>query len=176
MCQAKAISACSGPRERSRPTRCSSAGTPIRAFVSPRWVKARRTAGDLPASRTTKIDQNYLDIDADAATVITRFDGDLSKFAYLKDDVINAAYQVQRPDAVAVVGVGGGRDILSALSSAPSESTASRSTRRSSKCSPTSSPPSPAISTSSPASRSSMPRRAATSIIRPTATTWCRSR
>ena len=64
---------------------------------------------------TTKIDQNYLDIDADAATVITRFDGDLGKLGYLKDDVINGAYLVQPPADVAVVGVGGGRDVLSAL-------------------------------------------------------------
>jgi SAM-dependent methyltransferase len=63
----------------------------------------------------TKIDQNHLDIDADAATVITRFDGDISKQSYLKDDVINAAYLVQPPADVAVVGVGGGRDILSGL-------------------------------------------------------------
>lgn len=63
----------------------------------------------------TRIDQKYLDIDADAATVITRNDGDLKKLSYLKDDVINAAYLVQRPDDVAVVGVGGGRDILSGL-------------------------------------------------------------
>jgi SAM-dependent methyltransferase len=62
-----------------------------------------------------KIDQNHLDIDADAATVITRYDGDLSKLSYLKDDVINAAYLVQPPADVAVVGVGGGRDVLSAL-------------------------------------------------------------
>ena len=34
---------------------------------------------------------------------------------YLKDDVINAAYLVQPAADVAVVGVGGGRDILSAL-------------------------------------------------------------
>jgi hypothetical protein len=61
------------------------------------------------------IDQNYLDIDADAGTPITRFDGDLGKLAYLKDDVINAAYLVQKPAEVAVVGVGGGRDILSGL-------------------------------------------------------------
>ena len=64
---------------------------------------------------TTKIDQKYLDIDADAATVITRFDGDLGKFGYLKDDVINGAYLVQPTSDVAVVGVGGGRDVLSAL-------------------------------------------------------------
>jgi SAM-dependent methyltransferase len=63
----------------------------------------------------TKIAQNYLDIDADASTVITRHDGDLGKLSYLKDDVINAAYLVQPPVDVAVVGVGGGRDILSGL-------------------------------------------------------------
>ncbi len=63
----------------------------------------------------TKIDQDYLDIDADAGTVITRLDGDISKLSYLKDDVINAAYLVQTPTDVAVVGVGGGRDVLSAL-------------------------------------------------------------
>ncbi|HEY2137198.1 MAG TPA: hypothetical protein VGH49_15005 [Xanthobacteraceae bacterium] len=62
-----------------------------------------------------KVDQHLLDIDADAGTVITRFDGDLGKVAYLKGDVINAAYLVQPPAEVAVVGVGGGRDILSAL-------------------------------------------------------------
>jgi SAM-dependent methyltransferase len=63
----------------------------------------------------TRIEQNYLDIDADAGTVITRHDGDVSKLGYLKNDVINSAYLVQKPGEVAVVGVGGGRDILSAL-------------------------------------------------------------
>ncbi|HWX04301.1 MAG TPA: hypothetical protein VN065_00655 [Bradyrhizobium sp.] len=63
----------------------------------------------------TRVEQNRLDIDADAATVITRHDGDMAKLSYLKDDVINAAYLVQPPADVAVVGVGGGRDILSAL-------------------------------------------------------------
>jgi hypothetical protein len=62
-----------------------------------------------------KIEQNLLDIDADAATVITKFDGDLAKLSYLKDDVINAAYLVQPPKEAAIIGVGGGRDILSAL-------------------------------------------------------------
>ena len=61
------------------------------------------------------VDQDYLDIDADAATVITHLDGDVSKLTYLKDDVINGAYLVQPPASVAVVGVGGGRDVLSAL-------------------------------------------------------------
>jgi SAM-dependent methyltransferase len=61
------------------------------------------------------IDQDHLDIDADAGTVITRNDGDVSKLSYLKDDVINSAYLVQPSQDVAVVGVGGGRDVLSAL-------------------------------------------------------------
>jgi SAM-dependent methyltransferase len=63
----------------------------------------------------TKIEQNRLDIDADAATVITRHDGDLGKLSYLKDDVINGAYLVQPATDVAVVGVGGGRDVLSGM-------------------------------------------------------------
>jgi SAM-dependent methyltransferase len=63
----------------------------------------------------TRIEQHYLDIDADAGTAITRFTGDLGKISYLKDDVINAAYLVQRPSDVAVIGVGGGRDVLSGL-------------------------------------------------------------
>jgi SAM-dependent methyltransferase len=62
-----------------------------------------------------KVEQNYLDIDADASTVITRTNGDVGELSYLKDDVINAAYLVQPLADVAVVGVGGGRDILSGL-------------------------------------------------------------
>ena len=68
------------------------------------------------AHRATDRDRAaYLDIDADAGTPITRFTGDFGKLSYLRDDVINSAYLVQKPDDVAVVGVGGGRDVLSAL-------------------------------------------------------------
>ena len=69
----------------------------------------------LARTPSTKIDQKYLDIDADASTVITRWNDDIRNLSYLQSDVINAAYLVQPLDAVAVVGVGGGRDILSAL-------------------------------------------------------------
>jgi SAM-dependent methyltransferase len=62
-----------------------------------------------------RVRQHYLDIDADAATVITGLDRDVRQLTYLRDDVINAAYLVRPPEDVAVVGVGGGRDILSAL-------------------------------------------------------------
>lgn len=69
----------------------------------------------MPTRRQTKIDQLYLDIDADASTVITRWNNDVNNVEYLKTDVINAAYQIRPVQDVAVVGVGGGRDILSAL-------------------------------------------------------------
>jgi len=84
-------------------------------------VRVRELAEKVPIGwglvRTpdARVDQHHLDIDADAGTVITRYDGDIEKLAYLKDDVINAAYLVQPAADVVVVGVGGGRDILSGL-------------------------------------------------------------
>ncbi|HEY3638301.1 MAG TPA: hypothetical protein VGK90_09115 [Rhizomicrobium sp.] len=62
------------------------------------------------------IGQLWLDIDADAATVITHFDGvHLAPLSYLGNDVINVAYHLRPMKTVAVVGVGGGRDVMSAL-------------------------------------------------------------
>ncbi|MFZ6026151.1 MAG: hypothetical protein ACOYYS_00430 [Chloroflexota bacterium] len=60
---------------------------------------------------------NYLllDIDSTAITSISAFDGDFDKVDYLKYDITNLVHYI-RPDAdVLVVGVGGGRDVLSAL-------------------------------------------------------------
>jgi len=42
------------------------------------------------------------------------FDGDLDKVSYLKFDVTNVAYNIRSNGRAAVIGVGGGRDILSA--------------------------------------------------------------
>ena len=61
-------------------------------------------------------DQLYLDIDHNAGTVISRFDGDIKPFGFLADDVINFGYLVRPVRRAVVIGVGGGRDILSALS------------------------------------------------------------
>ncbi len=66
--------------------------------------------------QTQAIGQYFLDIDADAGTVLTQFDGtDLKPFAFLGNDIINMGYHVHQPESVAVIGVGGGRDIMSAL-------------------------------------------------------------
>jgi hypothetical protein len=61
------------------------------------------------------IPQLYLDIDAGAGTVLTRFDGDFNKVDYLKYDITNLAHHIKSDANVLVIGTGGGRDILSAL-------------------------------------------------------------
>ncbi len=53
-------------------------------------------------------------IDGDAETPITKFDGDYSKHKYLEYDVTNIAYYLPNLKKAAIIGVGGGRDLLSA--------------------------------------------------------------
>jgi len=64
---------------------------------------------------TYKVQQKYLSIDHMAGTIITRFDGNTKEISYLKNDIINLGYQLRDIGSVAVIGVGGGRDILSGL-------------------------------------------------------------
>src|SRR5260370_2164651 len=49
-----------------------------------------------------------------AGTRMYRFDGDFGKLEFLKYDVTNLAYYIRHTGRAAVIGVGGGRDILSA--------------------------------------------------------------
>ncbi len=53
-------------------------------------------------------------IDGDASTPVTKFDGDFSKLGYLEYDVTNIAYSLPGLKSAAIIGVGGGRDLLSA--------------------------------------------------------------
>ncbi len=62
-----------------------------------------------------KLDQLYLNIDSGAATVITKFDGDLDPLEHLKYDVTALAHYLRSQTSVLVIGVGGGRDILTSL-------------------------------------------------------------
>jgi len=62
-----------------------------------------------------KLDQLYLNIDSGAATVITKFDGDLPALEHLKYDVTALAHYLRQQTSVLVIGVGGGRDILTSL-------------------------------------------------------------
>ena len=58
--------------------------------------------------------QYWIEQDGSAGTPITNFDGDLRRYGYLFDDVTTIGYQLRPPQRVAIVGSGGGRDILTA--------------------------------------------------------------
>jgi spermidine synthase len=58
--------------------------------------------------------QTELNIDGDAATYAYRFTGNLNDVRFLKYDVTNLAYFLSDRERVLVIGVGAGRDILSA--------------------------------------------------------------
>jgi hypothetical protein len=60
------------------------------------------------------VTQRWLNIDGDAGTVAYRFSGDLQELAFLKYDVTTLAYALPGRGRSAVIGIGGGRDILSA--------------------------------------------------------------
>lgn len=59
--------------------------------------------------------QYWLEQDGSAGTPITFFDGNLSSLTHLDYDVTTFAYQLRPPRSAAIIGGGGGRDILSAM-------------------------------------------------------------
>ncbi len=63
-----------------------------------------------------KIPQLAMAIDVWAGTMITKYDGqNLEPLSFLREDVTNLAHYIRRDGDVFVIGVGGGRDVLSAL-------------------------------------------------------------
>jgi hypothetical protein len=80
------------------------------ALVEPQgWGLSRSLPADL------RVHQLQMDIDVVAGTVMTGYDGTAAAVRHLGYDVTNLAYHV-RPGANAlVIGAGGGRDVLSAL-------------------------------------------------------------
>ena len=70
--------------------------------------------GPSPLMPNDKISQRMLNIDGDAGTAMYRFNGDLATIDFLKFDVTNLAYAIRHQGKSAVIGVGGGRDVLSA--------------------------------------------------------------
>jgi uncharacterized membrane protein YhdT len=65
----------------------------------------------MPAST---IEQRWLTIDGSAGTCMYRFDGNLETVGFLRYDLSNLAYAIPGMKTGAVIGVGGGRDVLSA--------------------------------------------------------------
>jgi len=78
-------------------------GSPIMWGPSPKMYEKRWLA-----------DQVDLFIDGDAGTTAYRFDGNFENVGFLKYDVTNLAYFLPGRERGVVVGVGGGRDVLSA--------------------------------------------------------------
>ena len=66
------------------------------------------------SEQNAQVTQRFLEIDGDAGTVAYRFSGNLADVDFLKYDVTTLAYHLPGRARVAIVGVGGGRDILSA--------------------------------------------------------------
>ncbi|HEY9712181.1 MAG TPA: hypothetical protein V6C72_01850, partial [Chroococcales cyanobacterium] len=62
-----------------------------------------------------KVDELDLTIDAGADTVLTKYAGDPSLVEHLKFDLTNLVHYIRHNARVLIVGVGGGRDVLSAL-------------------------------------------------------------
>jgi hypothetical protein len=70
--------------------------------------------GPSPFLPPGEIAQMNLTIDGLAGTAMYQFDGDLAKLGFLRYDVTNLAYSIRNQGRSAVIGVGGGRDLLSA--------------------------------------------------------------
>jgi hypothetical protein len=69
--------------------------------------------GASPHLPRSDVDQRSLLIDGGAGTAMYRFDGNLESLGFLRYDVTNLAYAIPNLKTGAVIGVGGGRDVLS---------------------------------------------------------------
>ena len=80
--------------------------------------------------------QAFVLLDGEAGTPMTEWDGNPASLDWVSYDVTALPYQIRKGGTVAVIGVGGGRDILAAIwSGSARRSPASRSTTTSSPCS-----------------------------------------
>lgn len=67
----------------------------------------------LPTS--TRVEQLAVSIDSIAGTFLTRYSGDSHQSDFLRYDITNLVHYLRPDSKVLVIGVGGGRDVLSAL-------------------------------------------------------------
>jgi hypothetical protein len=75
-------------------------------------IKPPAMWGPSPKMPELSAEEIELKIDNDAATSMTRFKGDLTPLSYLRYDVTSLAAQLRPGGSAAVIGVGGGRDVL----------------------------------------------------------------
>jgi hypothetical protein len=70
-------------------------------------------AGRMPDG--LEVETGRLFIDGSATTDVTRWDGDPASLAWVQYDVTSVPYHLRRGGAVGIIGVGGGRDVCTAL-------------------------------------------------------------
>jgi spermidine synthase len=75
------------------------------------WARGRNA----PASIDTPLKQRYIEIDGAAGTVMVENGREPKKHSYLSWDVTAAAHVLRPTGPAAVIGVGGGRDVLEAV-------------------------------------------------------------
>jgi spermidine synthase len=68
--------------------------------------------GPSPSTPQVNVEEINVDIDSDASTPITRFAGDLKPLSFLNYDVTALAAELRAGGSAAIIGVGGGRDVL----------------------------------------------------------------
>jgi hypothetical protein len=68
--------------------------------------------GPSPKMPALRVEDIVLNIDNDAGTAITRFSGDLKTLDFLRYDVTSVGAQLRNGGTGAIIGVGGGRDVL----------------------------------------------------------------
>lgn len=72
------------------------------------WGRSSKTPEDF------RVDESWLSIDGSAGTAMPRFDGDMKHYQFLRYDITNLGYAIRDGGRAAIIGVGGGRDVLSA--------------------------------------------------------------
>jgi spermidine synthase len=82
---------------------------PVKRGVPVMWGPSPKMFGE-----PWKVFQMDLNIDGDAGTTAYRFTGNFDDVGFLRYDVTNLAYFLAGRERAAIIGVGGGRDVLSA--------------------------------------------------------------
>jgi hypothetical protein len=86
-----------------------------RVVVAPTHARPPQMWGPSPKLRPGfVVEQRGMNIDGDASTTAFRFTGRLVDVDFLKYDITNLAYFLPDRTRAAIIGIGGGRDILSA--------------------------------------------------------------
>jgi hypothetical protein len=85
-----------------------------RIRVAPETVDTPYLWGPSAKLPPVMVSEHWVSIDGSAGTTMYRFEGDLSEVDFLRFDITNLAYAIRNRGRAAIIGVGGGRDLLSA--------------------------------------------------------------